>query len=256
MTSCRGGSWEGWLMPENLPTTLKLEVKTSRTTSHQLSPRDLDGIGPDGFVAVLITERLQRGPRWILVPGDQLQAGTHTDSGLCKGAEKIQPELCSKLNGFWSDWILDGTVWEKLFEQEHIKIKAGIEWCLQHHPPRINQSTGALREIRLASAIQNFRSALDERVSKESGPKQEGFIHQYLLVHALELLGYSATVNPVGVPDINATLGAGKSAAGLSLQEKIFRWNPADKATRDMRDQLLTAPVEALDALRKILSDD
>jgi hypothetical protein len=242
------------MMPESWPSPLKLEVKISRTTQHSLSKRDLEGITPNGYAAVLITERLQRGPRWVLLPVSQLKQGGYTDAELCQLADSSQAELCRELNRIWSNWILDESVWTKLLAQDHMMIKAAIEWCLQQHPPRVNQSSGNLRENKLAAALQCFRAKLDEFLTSEKGPQQEGFIHQYLLAHALETIGYEPTVNPVGVPDISAVRSESSSARIDSIRERLRHWHPSKPELKTLRDDLLASSDDDLKAICRALT--
>jgi len=239
-------------MLRNLPNPLKLEVKASRTRSHTLLQRDLDGVKPGGYAAILITDRRHHGPRWLLLPFQILQPGSHTDAALSASRGIAQWELEDELNRIWSDWILDETVWSRLFEQDHIKIKAGIEWCLKQHPPRMNHSAGNLRESRLADALRRFRERLDSFLSVEEGPKQEGFIHQYLLAHALEQVGYAATVNPIGVPDLSGVLRAGPLT---DLVEKVKAWQPVSAEEKALKSTLGKCCPASLEALRKVLND-
>ncbi|HEV2045635.1 MAG TPA: hypothetical protein VGQ95_03455 [Chthoniobacterales bacterium] len=241
-------------MSESWPNPLKLEVKSSRSTTHQLSERDLDGINPDGFAAVLITDRWLKGPRWVLCPAQFLRPGGHNDKELAAVAETNQADLCGKLNRIWSNWILDESVWSKLFLQDHMKIKAAIKWCLQHHPPRQNKSKGNLHEGRLADALDRFRSALDKFLSAETGPKQEGFIHQYLLGDALEQLGYELTENPIGVPDIRATLPVGSNAVRNGIRQNVQQWKPQNNSLVQLREQLLKLTDAELEALSGIVN--
>jgi hypothetical protein len=241
-------------MAERWPNPLKLEVKVSRSTVHHFSERDLKGVASDGYVAVLIAERLLHGPRWLLVPANQLQAHGYENTELCPLGESVQPGLCRELNRVWSDWILDDGVWEKLFQQDHMKIKSAIEWCLQHHPPRANKSSGNLREGRLAEALRLFRAKLDQFLTGANSPQQEGFIHQYLLAHALEKLGYHVTVNPVGVPDISATLiNTLDSTQTQTVRDKLLGWQPTNSDSQNLRDLLLQHSDETLETLRDIL---
>ncbi len=248
------GSSGDTTMPEALPSVLKLEVKISRATKHSLSDRDLSGIAPDGFAAILISSRVLHGPRWLLVPARHLQAGNHDETDLCTLVDGGHPALCQGLDRIWSDWLLDDTVWAKLFQQDHMKIKPAIDWCLQHHPPRRNKSQGNLREGRLADALQRFREELDRR-HDENSAQQEGFIHQYLLAYGLEKLGYNATVNPVGVPDIAAVLLSETARSSCAnTRQKLKEWNPVDADQKSLREFLLRQPEAALTALRDIWS--
>ena len=241
-------------MSEGWPESLKLEVKVSRTTKHQLSERDLKGIAPDGYAAILITRRLQHGPRWVLLPARQLQPRGYNDADLSRLADTIQPELCNELNKTWSNWILDESVWSKLLQQDHMKIKGAIEWCLKSHPPRVNKTGGNLRENRLAEALQRFRSRLDAfLLPSDNSAQQEGFIHQYLLAHALEKIGYAATVNPVGVPDIAAVKKERGAAGNETLRDKLLRWNPETPELKKLREQLLANSAETLEKLRQVI---
>ncbi len=234
-----------------LPNPLKLEVKVSRTSTHTLSQRDLDGVKPGGYAAILITDRRHHGPRWLLLPGGVLQPGSHTDAALSATRGCAPSELEDELNRIWSDWILDETVWSRLFQQDHIKVKAGIEWCLQQHPPRMNRSAGNLRETRLADALRRFRAGLDRFLSAEEGPKQEGFVHQYLLAHALEHVGYEATVNPIGVPDISGMLRAG---ARPDLIQKVTAWQPVSAEEKALKSTIEKCSAASLEALRNVLN--
>lgn len=190
-------------MPDGWPNQLKIEVKTSRDDQHKLSERDLAGVRPDGYTAVLIGGRVHHGPRWILAPASLLKPGSFSETGLSQLGEGVQPDLCDRINLIWSDWILDESVWGKVFEQHHMALLAALDWSLQNNPVRHNQSIGNMREVRLADALSRFRDGLDHFVGS-NGAQQEGFVHQRILGHALQRLGYRLTSNPIGVPDISA----------------------------------------------------
>ena len=111
-------------MPDGWPNQLKSEVKTSRDNQHKLSERDLAGIRPDGYTTVLIGGRVHHGPRWILLPASLLTPGGFSESTLSQLGEGVQPDLCDRINLIWSDWILDESVWRKLFEQHHMELQA------------------------------------------------------------------------------------------------------------------------------------
>ena len=241
-------------MNESWPSPLKIEVKTSRDALHQLSERDLDGIRPGGFAAVLLTDRLYHGPCWVLVPVNSLTPGGYPDRILHELAHGTEPTLVTILNRFWSNWILDDSVWEKVFAQSQLSLQVALDWCLQHHRPRDNQSPGNLREGRLADALGRFREALD-RFVKSNGPQQEGFVHQRLLGHALEQLGYKLNENPIGVPDISATWQEHRSRQmTISVRERLEEWQPSDSDLRELRQQLLARPDSNLDALHSVIT--
>lgn len=239
-------------MPETYPSQLKIEVKTSRDSQHELSERDLDGIKPDGYAAVLVTERLYHGPRWVLVPGSHLSPGSHADSDLDQLARNVLPDLTAALNRFWSNWIMDDSVWQRIFAQQNMPLLAALDWCLQNHPPRSNQSQGNLREGRLVDALALFRDALDKFVETK-GPQQEGFVHQRLLACALEQLGYRLNENPIGVPDILATwTGHDPKLTIGDLRERLQGWDPAEPQLRELRERLLNCTVAELHNVREL----
>jgi hypothetical protein len=246
-------TWQARAMTIEWPDPLKLEVKISRSDRHVLSKRDLSGITPGGYAAILITRQLLHGPRWVLVPARQLRARSYEDAELAELSGTNPEEVTRNLNAKWSDWILDESVWCKLLAQGHLNVKAGVDWCAQEHPPRVNKSPGGMRELRLAEALERFRRAVDEAHGSQSGPQQEGFIHQYLLANALDQTGCRATVNTIGVPDIYATRG-GAQGRGRTVRERLEEWEPADAGLQKLREHLLTIKDDgALEALRQVI---
>src|SRR5215472_14253334 len=115
-------------MADGWPAQLKIEVKTSRDRQHQLSERDLAGIRPDGYAAILIGDRVCRGPRWIFVPASLLSAGGRDEPTICQLEDHMLAGLCEKINLSWSDWILDESVWRRLFEQQHMELLSALDW--------------------------------------------------------------------------------------------------------------------------------
>jgi len=240
-------------MPDGWPNQLKIEVKTSRDNQHKLSERDLAGIRPDGYTAVLIGGRVHHGPRWILLPASLLTPGGFSQSTLSQLGEGVQPDLCDRINLIWSDWILDESVWCKLFEQHHMELQAALDWCLQNHSARRNQSTGNVREGRLADALSRFRDDLDRFVGS-NGAQQEGFVHQRILGHALQRLGYRLTSNPIGVPDILAVwAGRDETATSKTLRRQLQEWMPESEESARLRNVLLSFSDDALQALHRVL---
>ena len=239
-------------MSAEWPDSLKLEVKISRSERHRLSKRDLLGISPGGYAAVLITKRICYGPRWVLVPAQRLQARSYKDGELAdlSGGEE---ELSRELNVKWSDWILDERVWGKLLEQGQLKVKEAVEWCAKEHPPRVNRSGGVVREQKLADLLQRFRRAVDEAFGSGNGAQQEGFIHQYLLANALDRTGYHATVNTNGVPDICATRNDAEGP-GRTVRERLQAWEPSDGELQQLREYLLRIKDDdILETLRQVI---
>ena len=195
-------------MADTLLEHLSIEVKTSRSGDFTLSQRDIDGVLPDGHVAFLVESRLLRGPRWILVPARLLSPGAHEARTLVKLAD-TRPAVdvvVDALNTRWSDWILDGAVRDLLFQQDAMKFKDAMRWCLKHHAARRSGFSGAIREGKVAAALAAFRDALDVYATGSSGPQIEGYVHQYILEDAFGSLGYHVTNNPIGVPDFDARL--------------------------------------------------
>lgn len=192
-------------MPDSLPEKIVIEVKFSRASVYTLGERDLEGIKPDGHVAVLIENRLLKGPRWVLVPFSQLSDGSSEEQELCDAGQDVLPEITKVLNAFWSNFILDAKMGKLLLGQS-VSIQEASKWCLKNHVPRQSAFAGAVRESRLKAALDKFRKGVDEKC-EDNGPQQEGFVHQYVLAQGLKELDYQVTVNPIGVPDIKALRG-------------------------------------------------
>lgn len=242
-------------MAESRPSRLKIEVKTSRDAQHQLGERDLDGIRPDGYVAVLLMDRVCRGPRWVLVPGRLLAPGGYADRKLDDLSRETLPELTAALNRLWSDWILDESVWMRMFQQTQMDALPALEWCLRHHRPRANKSQGNIREGRIVEALGRFRSDLDKFV-KGSGAQQEGQVHQRLLSYALVQVGYQLSSNPIGVPDISALWCGSPIKAGIEgLRGRLQAWDPAEVELREVRALLLGVSDSGLRAVHQLMAD-
>jgi len=206
---------------------LAIEVKTARSGGFVLSQRDIDGVLPEGHVAFLVESRLLGGPRWILVPARLLGPGAHDETALEKLADgsPALAEVIEVLNLRWSDWILDGDVHALLFQQDAMKFKDAMRWCLEHHPARHSGFGGAIREGKVATALAAFRADLDAHAAADKGPQLEGAVHQYLLEDGFRHLGYRVTNNPIGVPDFDARLtrpARGASGEGGTEKSGIF----------------------------------
>lgn len=220
-------------MPD-LPSELCLEVKTSRSGTIPIGERDLDGVGPSGYVVALLNDRLLHGPRWVLVRAVGLQARGYDERQLSELAESSP--LADPLNAGWSDWILDSQLCSRLFEAGTTGVAARVAWCRVEHPPRAHQSSGALREVKVAAALQEFRARIDAAASGGTGSQIEGQIHQSLLCDVIEQMGYAITPNPVGVPDIVAKWRSG--AVGAGIADRLAGWEPESAGLRAVRDLL------------------
>lgn len=186
-----------------LPTPLRLEVKTSRGQAIDVAPRDLAGIGPAGFLVALLNERALGGPRWATIAAAHLRPATLSERELAR-AESVGP-FASALNIHWGDWILDRSAWTRILERGVEALANSVNFARQHHPPRRSRLTGNVRETALAFALRALREGLDQASSAEQGPKAEGRFHQSILCDVLGTLGYRNIVNnPIGVPDITA----------------------------------------------------
>lgn len=226
-----------------LPLELQLEVKTSRSNVVQVGTRDLEGVGPNGHVVVLLNDLRLHGPRWILVPARTLQARGYSEPELSEIAEASA--LADALNRGWSHWILDRESWTKLLEPGNVGIGDRVAWCRREHPPRANLTEGALREVKLADALAAFRASLDMAATGESGSQVEGQVHQALLGDVLHQAGYEVTLNPVGVPDIVAKHNGSSPPQGLA--ERLHEWHPESSTLRAARDALAALSPEELD---------
>jgi len=185
-----------------LPPSLRLEVKTSRSGRVALSARDLAAVGPDGAVCVLLGGGTLRAPRWAVVPARLLAPGSRGEEELARLAE--EGPLAAGLNRRWADWLLDAKALELLFAAGVKAVRERVRWCRKPGQPREDRSPGVVREIRLTRALEALRSRLDE-LARDNAPQLEGQVHQALLEDALESMGYAVVENPVGVPDITAT---------------------------------------------------
>jgi hypothetical protein len=227
---------------DETPRELRIEVKTSRSGSFQIGERDIDGIGPGGHVAALLTDRLLHGPRWVLVPARTLQSRGYGEKELADGAE--DRDLVVEINRGWSDWVLDRDAWEKLLEPGILDVAARITWCRRQHPPRAHQSRGNVRETKLHSALAALRARIDDVAAGDTGAQLEGQFHQSLLGDVLEQAGFDVTLNPVGVPDIVATRTS--AAATTDIRERLSGWEPPSPAIRVARDAVLDLEPEEL----------
>lgn len=232
------------MIPET-PRELRIEVKTSRSGGFQIGPRDIDGIGPGGYVAALLNDRLLHGPRWVLLPGRGLLPMGYDERGFAE--LEAAPELALSINRGWSDWILDRESWGQLLSEGAQNAAARIPWCRREHAPRMHQGQGNLREVKLDAALAAFRARLDEVAAGESGAQIEGQVHQALLGDVLEQLGYEVTLNPVGVPDIVAVLPV--SATHRDVRSRLTAWVPDSAGLQDARDAILTLSHEELEVL-------
>jgi len=188
-----------------LPEQILLEVKTSRARKFVIDERDLDGIGPDGYLCVLIESRGLGGPRWILVPGRIATSGAATDIDLCELHE--DSSLARNLQDGWSNWLLDRESMDALLG-DHLDDMAGrIKWVRAHFPPHSNASAGTLRAVRLTRILDNIRNPAEPQSSLITA-QLEGFLHQALLEDVTEAMGYQIVRNKIGVPDIRANLVA------------------------------------------------
>jgi len=235
-------------MTESLPRHLAIEVKTSRSGDFTLGQRDIDGVLPDGHVAFLIEARRLGGPRWLLAPARKLSPRSYDEPTLDRLADGSAPiqEVVSVLNARWSDWILDRDVQELLFEQDAMKFKDAMRWCLTRHPARRSRFSGAIREGKLAAALVAFRALLDPNAAGSSGPQLEGYVHQYILQDAFTSLGYRVTNNPIGVPDFDARLERDR-ATPSSPRRALEAWTPSSPILQNVRETLLDLGDAALD---------
>jgi hypothetical protein len=218
-----------------LPGEVRLEVKTSRSGTLPIGKRDLIGVGPTGYVIALLNDRILHGPRWVLVRAAGLRARTYDDRQLAELAEASP--LAEELNQGWSDWILDREAWSRLLEVGTTGVAERVVWCRSEHPPRTQQSTGAVREMKLASALQEFRGRIDVAAPGGTGSQIEGQIHQALLGDVLEQIGYAITPNPVGVPDIVAKRRSRGVTTGIV--SRLAGWEPESARLRAVRDVLV-----------------
>ena len=88
------------------PTVLRLEVKTSRDGAVSISPRDLDGVGSAGHIAVLVVSQSLGGPRWALVPRPRLSHGRLAETEVARSEESCAH--ADMINKGRSDWLVDG----------------------------------------------------------------------------------------------------------------------------------------------------
>lgn len=241
-------------MTDDLPQNVRIEVKSSRTEDFTLSRRDIEGITPNGHAAVLLKSRHLKGPRWVLVPAHVLSPGAVNENQLSQLTEEegAPTLLVEKLNKSWSDWVLDSGVQDLFFKQPGA-LKEAIEWCLKNHPARPSRFQGSVREGKLSRGLRGFQSRLDQHVKGDSGPKQEGFVHQHLLEDAFRQAGYQVTNNNIGVPDFSATLVAEHGMTGI-----LEAWSPEDPTLRQMREQIRglndEQRAELFEALRESLT--
>lgn len=238
-------------MPD-LPGEVHLEVKTSRSGTIPIGDRDLVGVGPAGYVIVLLNDRLLHGPRWVLVRAVGLQARTYDERQLSELAEPAP--LAVEINQGWSDWILDREAWSRLLEAGTTGVADRVVWCRSEHPPRAQQSTGALREVKLAAALQEFRGRIDAAAPGGTGSQIEGQIHQALLCDVLEQIGYAITPNPVGVPDIVAKRKTRGVAKGIA--DRLAGWEPESARLRAVRDVLVGLEDGEMREVARVLGAD
>jgi hypothetical protein len=228
---------------------IRLEVKTSRSDSFPITARDLEGPGPDGYVAALLTSRRLHGPRWVLVPVRRMSARAYGDKEM---AELAAPSrLVDEINLGWSDWLLDATAFARLLEEGIPGLPARVPWCRREHPPHRHGARGNVRELKLWEALASARAAIDGASAAESGAQAEGQVHQALLEDVLAQLGYRVLPNPVGVPDIVATRAA--TATGAGSLDRLAAWQPQDERLRAAREALMKLGPEEIESLLALL---
>jgi hypothetical protein len=227
-------------MTDRLPARVTIEVKTSRGTDLALSKRDIEGIAPDGFAAFLITSRVLGGPRWVLVCSRLLAPGAISEGEAVDlaDADRAPESLIDSLNATWSNWVLDPGPREVALAQRTMTLQESIRWCIAEHPARHSSLSGAVRAGKLARALAVLRRRLDDVAEADTGPQQEGFVHQILLEHGFRTLGYEVTSNPVGVPDFDARLATARSSR--PVRDRLERWDPASPSLARLRDHLLS----------------
>ena len=234
------------------PGEIRVEVKTSRSGTIPIGTRDLEGVGPAGYVIALLNDRFLRGPRWVMARARGLQARSYDEASLAEVAEPSA--LVEGLNQGWSDWILDRDAWSRLFEAGSTGVAERVVWCRVEHPPRLIQLAGAVREMKLAAALAEFRARLDEVAPGGNGSQIEGQIHQALLGDVLQQMGYEITPNPVGVPDIVAKLRRPISAD--EVLARVRDWRPGSEPLREVRERLLRLGPDELRELLQVIRGD
>jgi len=232
-----------------LPRHLKIEVKSSRNSDYQLSQRDIDGIMPDGYGAILLTSRDLQGPRWVFVHARELAVGANQETALAVAARDVQApaSLNDSLNSSWSDWILDEDVQDVLFSQKSMPLRDAVSWCLESRRPRACRLTGAPRATRLARALERFRARIDDFLESGAGAQEEGQVHQSVLRDAVARLGYRVVNNPIGVPDIEAWL----EVSVERLRSSLTNWDPGAEELRLVRDAILGLTDDDLRSLQQ-----
>lgn len=190
-------------MIDELPPLIRMEVKTTRTEVFTFSDRDLEGVGPDGMLCVLLESRRLGGPRWVIVPRRLCSAGRIADAEL---AQLENPcHLTQEIQSGWSDWLMSEESMDAVLEGGLTEFPAKIRWLREQNLPRVNMSAGSLRAVRLGKCLGRLHRRVDE-VAGGLGAQAEGRIHQNLIEDVIEHLGYRMIPNPVGVPDILAEM--------------------------------------------------
>ena len=253
-----------------LPPEIRLEVKTSRSGVIPVSARDLAGVAdaPGGYLAALVNDRLLHGPRWVLVPVALMQARGWSEAELVEVASASLSDgmglalLTEGLNRRWSDWILDQRGWERILGAGTTGIAARVAWCRREHPPRVHAFTGAVREGKLAAALVTLRERIDiasPAGEAGAGSQVEGQLHQGLLAHVLEEMGYEVTINPVGVPDIVAISSVSLSRRQIGacdMRKRIEAWDPDSASLQQAKAVLLELSGEELESVRVVVTPE
>ena len=188
------------------PPELHLEIKAGRDSSFSLSERDLKGIDKEnGYLVTILLDTTYKAPFLGLVSNSKLSPGIVHRNNLAKIV--IDTEWAVEINTKWSDWIFDAEARNKIISSKHSEIPGKIDWYWRHHggPRESGRPVNAVRAMKLTRSLDELREEIDDIAKK--GAQTEGHFHQYLVKDILERrLGYTATNNPTGVPDITAYL--------------------------------------------------
>lgn len=184
-----------------------IEIKCSRKGRFCIKERDIQGLVPGdsglGFLAVLITQDVQKGPHWIFVPSCKIMPRSYSADSLSRLKSENYP-LFDQVNHLWSEVLLNDRLIDTLLSMKKMNFKS-MEWWHGLALDSGNMPDNAIRKVKVCEALESMRKRLDEK-HKGYGSRREGFLHQCILQFCLNLSGHQTISNITGVPDLRVIM--------------------------------------------------
>jgi hypothetical protein len=195
---------------------LSLEVKSAPTASAiKIDQRDWEGIRVDpnsgdiGALAVL-NDHSSYHCGMIFIEFQELESIIDIRTQKSDLPPALDSTTFAYISSRWADWILRPGAIKAIFEDEHSRIPANIDYHLRmkyagNSLPPVKQTR--TRGIDVKNRLNRLRA---EGGVLHGKAQKEGQLHQYILDHIIssdEALGCSYhRNNPTGVPDIVARI--------------------------------------------------